>query len=40
MELTRVKWETLYPGSAGSWTVEAIDEAGNVLSRSEFTCTQ
>ena len=30
--------KTLYPGSAGSWTVEAIDEAGNVLARSEFIC--
>jgi cytoskeleton protein RodZ len=31
--------KTLYAGSAGSWTVEAIDESGNVLARSEFTCT-
>lgn len=30
--------KTLYPGSAGSWTVEAIDEAGDVLARSEFIC--
>jgi hypothetical protein len=31
--------KTLYPGSAGSWTVEALDEEGNVLARREFTCT-
>jgi hypothetical protein len=31
--------KTLYPGSAGSWAVEARDEAGNVLARTDFTCT-
>jgi cytoskeleton protein RodZ len=31
--------KTLFPGSAGSWTVEARDAAGNLLARSDFTCT-
>jgi len=30
--------KTLYPGSVGSWTVEAVDEAGNALASSEFIC--
>jgi transcriptional regulator with XRE-family HTH domain len=30
--------KTLYAGSAGRWTVEARDEAGNVLARSRFIC--
>ena len=28
----------LTPGSAGRWAVEARDEAGRVLARSEFVC--
>ncbi len=30
--------KTLFRGSAGEWSVEARDEAGNVLARSSFTC--
>ena len=30
--------KTLYPGSAGAWSVEARDEQGRVLARAEFTC--
>jgi len=30
--------KTMYAGSAGAWTVEAVDEEGNVLARSEFDC--
>lgn len=31
--------KTLHPGSVGSWTVEVRDAAGEVLARSQFTCT-
>jgi transcriptional regulator with XRE-family HTH domain len=31
--------KTLWPGSAGNWAVEARDESGRTLARSEFTCT-
>ena len=30
--------KTLGPGSAGRWTVEALDSAGRVLARREFVC--
>ena len=30
--------KTLHPGSAGRWTVEARDEAGNVLATASFEC--
>ena len=30
--------KTLHPGSAGTWTVEARDEAGNVLATATFVC--
>jgi hypothetical protein len=30
--------KTLHPGSAGEWTVEARDEAGNVLATTVFVC--
>lgn len=30
--------QTLYPGVAGDWAVEARDDAGRVLARSEFVC--
>ena len=30
--------KTMYAGSAGAWTVEAVDDGGNVLARSEFSC--
>ena len=31
--------KTLYPGSAGSWSVEARDRDGQVLASVSFTCT-
>jgi hypothetical protein len=31
--------KTLHPGSAGTWTVEARDGAGNVLATGTFVCT-
>lgn len=31
--------KTLHPGSAGTWTVEARDEDGNVLASKTFECT-
>jgi transcriptional regulator with XRE-family HTH domain len=31
--------KTMMPGSEGRWAVEARDETGRVLARSEFTCT-
>ena len=30
--------QTLYPGVAGDWAVEARDDTGRVLARSEFVC--
>ena len=30
--------QTLYAGAAGDWAVEARDDAGRVLARSEFVC--
>ncbi|MBW2278970.1 MAG: DUF2914 domain-containing protein [Deltaproteobacteria bacterium] len=30
--------KTMHAGSAGAWTVEAVDESGNVLARSAFNC--
>jgi hypothetical protein len=31
--------KTMHAGSIGAWTVEAVDEAGNVLAQSRFDCT-
>ena len=30
--------QTLFAGAAGDWAVEARDDAGRVLARSEFVC--
>ena len=30
--------KTLHEGSAGRWTVEAVDGKGRVLARREFVC--
>jgi hypothetical protein len=45
LELGGAHWrtqskKTLFPGSAGSWVVEARDAAGNLLARREFSCTR
>jgi len=43
MEIGGSNWrtysaQTLYPGVTGDWAVEARDDAGRVLARSEFVC--
>ena len=43
MEIGGSNWrtysaQTLYPGATGDWAVEARDDAGRVLARSEFVC--